>query len=310
MIGRADIEGSKSNVAMNAWLPQASSHIYQLQYYYYQSYTRHLRCCLTDVPPQPNSPSENSTQLPLPSDPVTSAGQVRVIVKKSVSYSDRDPLPDTAINPDESEIEEKRQCETRFLFQDVQLCLQFASSSLDLVNGVTLRSLDFLLPDSSPPHLPLPCPPFSLAPSPSASSGVDTPTPAFHANVANSVLASAGTKSAAGALLLPVRPQKAPSACPVRLPVHVLQVAPYNRFGNDISVGFCAAVVMPGASVWLVHHPGISTNTSLRNKELGSCEHNEARCRLQQAMQMRSFLFGVSIHADQLESRRDKSPSH
>ena len=24
MIGRADIEGSKSNVAMNAWLPQAS----------------------------------------------------------------------------------------------------------------------------------------------------------------------------------------------------------------------------------------------------------------------------------------------
>ena len=25
MIGRADIEGSKSNVAMNAWLPQASS---------------------------------------------------------------------------------------------------------------------------------------------------------------------------------------------------------------------------------------------------------------------------------------------
>ncbi|CAN7089096.1 unnamed protein product, partial [Brassica rapa subsp. narinosa] len=25
MIGRADIEGSKSNVAMNAWLPQATS---------------------------------------------------------------------------------------------------------------------------------------------------------------------------------------------------------------------------------------------------------------------------------------------
>ncbi|CAN6972991.1 unnamed protein product, partial [Brassica rapa subsp. trilocularis] len=24
LIGRADIEGSKSNVAMNAWLPQAS----------------------------------------------------------------------------------------------------------------------------------------------------------------------------------------------------------------------------------------------------------------------------------------------
>ena len=27
MIGRADIEGSKSNVAMNAWLPQASSFV-------------------------------------------------------------------------------------------------------------------------------------------------------------------------------------------------------------------------------------------------------------------------------------------
>ncbi|CAN6969192.1 unnamed protein product [Brassica oleracea var. botrytis] len=38
MIGRADIEGSKSNVAMNAWLPQAS--------YPY-------------VPPQPNSPPDN-----------------------------------------------------------------------------------------------------------------------------------------------------------------------------------------------------------------------------------------------------------
>ncbi|CAN7088825.1 unnamed protein product [Brassica rapa subsp. narinosa] len=39
MIGRADIEGSKSNVAMNAWLPQAS-----------------YPC---DVPPQPNSPPDN-----------------------------------------------------------------------------------------------------------------------------------------------------------------------------------------------------------------------------------------------------------
>ncbi|CAN7092997.1 unnamed protein product [Brassica rapa subsp. narinosa] len=39
MIGRADIEESKSNVAMNAWLPQAS-----------------YPC---DVPPQPNSPPDN-----------------------------------------------------------------------------------------------------------------------------------------------------------------------------------------------------------------------------------------------------------
>ncbi|PPS07269.1 hypothetical protein GOBAR_AA13376 [Gossypium barbadense] len=39
MIGKADIEGSKSNFAMNTWLPQAS--------YPY------------DVPPQPNSPPNN-----------------------------------------------------------------------------------------------------------------------------------------------------------------------------------------------------------------------------------------------------------
>ena len=32
MIGRADIEGSKSNVAMNAWLPQASSRVPGLQH--------------------------------------------------------------------------------------------------------------------------------------------------------------------------------------------------------------------------------------------------------------------------------------
>ncbi|KAK7375680.1 hypothetical protein VNO78_35418 [Psophocarpus tetragonolobus] len=44
---RADIEGSKSNVAMNAWLPQASYPC------------GHLRYLLTDVPPQPNSPPDN-----------------------------------------------------------------------------------------------------------------------------------------------------------------------------------------------------------------------------------------------------------
>ncbi|KAI3671334.1 hypothetical protein L2E82_53430 [Cichorium intybus] len=46
MIGRADIEGSKSNVAMNAWLPQASYPC------------AHLRTP-ADVPPQPNSPPDN-----------------------------------------------------------------------------------------------------------------------------------------------------------------------------------------------------------------------------------------------------------
>jgi hypothetical protein len=98
MIGRADIEGSKSNVAMNAWLPQASypcgnfsdtssctSHRHrgsvghafavcirtenQNQASFSPSGPHeisvlielalgHLRYCLTDVPPQPNSPPD------------------------------------------------------------------------------------------------------------------------------------------------------------------------------------------------------------------------------------------------------------
>ena len=96
MIGRADIEGSKSNVAMNAWLPQASYPCGNFsdtsglrpaktkgsigrafavgirtenpnQASFYPSVPRevsvlaelalgHLRYRLTDVPPQPNSP--------------------------------------------------------------------------------------------------------------------------------------------------------------------------------------------------------------------------------------------------------------
>jgi len=98
MIGRADIEGSKSNVAMNAWLPQASypcgnfsdtsspklqgakgsiGHDFsvrtrtesQNQASFYPFVRReisvltelafgHLRYHLTDVPPQPNSPPD------------------------------------------------------------------------------------------------------------------------------------------------------------------------------------------------------------------------------------------------------------
>ncbi|KAG2266040.1 hypothetical protein Bca52824_073119 [Brassica carinata] len=48
MIGRADIEGSKSNVAMNAWLPQAS-----------------YPC---DVPPPPNSPPDIVLRLDRPAE--------------------------------------------------------------------------------------------------------------------------------------------------------------------------------------------------------------------------------------------------
>jgi hypothetical protein len=95
MIGRADIEGSKSNVAMNAWLPQASypcgnfsdtsnpksresegsiGHTFmfltitenqnKINLYPFalrevsvlaESILGHLCCNLIDVPPQPNS---------------------------------------------------------------------------------------------------------------------------------------------------------------------------------------------------------------------------------------------------------------
>ncbi|KAK7288630.1 hypothetical protein RIF29_02097 [Crotalaria pallida] len=99
MIGRADIEGSKSNVAMNAWLPQASypcgnffdtssfkfrrtkgsiGHAFtvhirtgnqnQTSFYPFVPHEisvlvelilGHLHYLLTDVPPQPNSPPDN-----------------------------------------------------------------------------------------------------------------------------------------------------------------------------------------------------------------------------------------------------------
>eukprot|EP00246_Nothoceros_aenigmaticus_P011490 TRINITY_DN313_c0_g1_i1.p1 TRINITY_DN313_c0_g1~~TRINITY_DN313_c0_g1_i1.p1 ORF type:complete len:110 (-),score=0.92 TRINITY_DN313_c0_g1_i1:101-430(-) len=103
MIGRADIEGSKSNVAMNAWLPQASypcgnfsdtsslkfsnakgsiGHAFtvcirtenqnQMSFYPFvlheisvliELILGHLRYLLTDVPPQPNSPPDNVFDL-------------------------------------------------------------------------------------------------------------------------------------------------------------------------------------------------------------------------------------------------------
>ena len=99
MIGRADIEGSKSNVAMNAWLPQASypcgnfsdtpgfipgrhkgsiGHAFavcihtenqnQMSFCPFALHEvavlieltlGHLRYLLADVPPQPNSPPGN-----------------------------------------------------------------------------------------------------------------------------------------------------------------------------------------------------------------------------------------------------------
>src|SRR5688572_28625858 len=106
MIGRADIEESKSNVAMNAWLPQASypcgnfsdtsslkfqgtkgsiGHTFMVcihtenqnqgDFYPFvlleisvlnESPLGHLRYFLTDVPPQPNSPPENVFNMDQP----------------------------------------------------------------------------------------------------------------------------------------------------------------------------------------------------------------------------------------------------
>ncbi|PHT27032.1 Regulator of rDNA transcription protein 15 [Capsicum baccatum] len=108
MIGRADIEGSKSNVAMNAWLPQASypcgnfsdtssfefrrskgslGHAFtvrirtgnQNQKSFYPSVQHeisvlveiileHLHYLLTDVLPQPNSPPDNVFRPDRPTD--------------------------------------------------------------------------------------------------------------------------------------------------------------------------------------------------------------------------------------------------
>ncbi len=105
MIGRADIEGSKSDVAKNAWPPQASypcgnysdtsnlrflmikgslgpsfevsintENWNQESFYPYVLHEisvlielslGHLCCLLTDVPPQPNSPTDNVFNLNL-----------------------------------------------------------------------------------------------------------------------------------------------------------------------------------------------------------------------------------------------------
>jgi hypothetical protein len=105
MIGRADIEGSKSDVAKNAWPPQASypcgnysdtstlrflmtkgslghslkvcistENQNQESFYPYVLHEisvlielplGHLCCLLTDVPPQPNSPTNNVFKLNL-----------------------------------------------------------------------------------------------------------------------------------------------------------------------------------------------------------------------------------------------------
>ena len=115
MIGRADIEGSKSDVAMNAWPPQASypcgnfsdtsswkfprpkgsiGHVFTVcirtENQNQASFSPfglheisvlieltlgHLRYGLTDVPPQPNSPPDNVFRADQP-------GQVPTLIPK------------------------------------------------------------------------------------------------------------------------------------------------------------------------------------------------------------------------------------
>ena len=114
-LGRADIEGSKSDVAMNAWPPQASYPcgnysdtsgmicsytIFRKGSLALLSQSRfvleivnqasldacvpreisvptelalgHLRCCVTDMPPQPNSPSGRCLETRLSNHPKAS----------------------------------------------------------------------------------------------------------------------------------------------------------------------------------------------------------------------------------------------
>ncbi|KAI3671307.1 hypothetical protein L2E82_53403 [Cichorium intybus] len=135
MIGRADIEGSKSNVAMNAWLPQASypcgnfsdtssfkfrrskgslGHAFtvrirtgnQNQTSFYPSVPHeisvlvelilgHLRYLLTDVPPQPNSPPDNVFRPDRPAE-AGLGSKKRGIASASDSRNNRIPLVRTS----------------------------------------------------------------------------------------------------------------------------------------------------------------------------------------------------------------------
>lgn len=121
MIGRADIEGSKSNVAMNAWLPQASypcgnfsdtssfkfrmskgsiGHAFtvcihtenqnQMSFYPFVLHEisvlielifGHLRYLLADVPPQPNSPPDYVFDLDHPKQAPSLIPENRILLQ-------------------------------------------------------------------------------------------------------------------------------------------------------------------------------------------------------------------------------------
>ncbi|CAN7111028.1 unnamed protein product [Brassica rapa subsp. narinosa] len=76
MIGRADIEGSKSNVTMNAWLPQASypcgnfSDTSSFKFRRSKGSIGHAFTVHIHVPPQPNSPPDNVLRPDRPAERV------------------------------------------------------------------------------------------------------------------------------------------------------------------------------------------------------------------------------------------------
>ncbi|KAF2238737.1 hypothetical protein EV356DRAFT_479309 [Viridothelium virens] len=125
MIGRADIEGSKSNVAMNAWLPQARSigHSFLVCIHtenqnqggfspfrlleisvLHELPLGHLRYGLTDVPPQPNSPPDNwyftGAEAPTYSTPPMSFHNVKLDLGSSFPAVFAKPVPLAVVSLD------------------------------------------------------------------------------------------------------------------------------------------------------------------------------------------------------------------
>jgi len=139
MIGRADIEGSKSNVASNAWLPQASypcGNFSDTSWFEFRTRSKgsighaftvcihtenqnqisfspfglheisvlielilgHLRCLVTDVPPQPNSPPDCFFNL---DRGVSEAGTTRATARGSSISADT--AATTRISPQASD---------------------------------------------------------------------------------------------------------------------------------------------------------------------------------------------------------------
>ncbi|CAF2086752.1 unnamed protein product [Brassica napus] len=93
MIGRADIEGSKSNVAMSAWLPQASypcGNFSDTSSFKFRRSKGSIGHAFTvHVPPQPNSPPDNVLRPDRPAERVL--GLKRRVVTR-LRFTDRIPL--------------------------------------------------------------------------------------------------------------------------------------------------------------------------------------------------------------------------